>query len=184
MKQKILGGLSIKELAKRIWREANEDNIFGRAAELAYYFLLALFPMLIFLTSLVGFLPGAQEGILSAVAKVAPSDAMRLVRETLQDIVSNRSGGLLSFGILGTIWAASSGTTAVIEALNDAYEAEEGRGFIKLRMLAIGMTVALALLIVGGTALIMFGDRFAVWIADAAGLGPTFARVWHYVDYA
>ncbi|HVF88603.1 MAG TPA: YihY/virulence factor BrkB family protein [Blastocatellia bacterium] len=183
MKQKILGGLSIKELAKKIWREANEDNIFGRAAELAYYFLLALFPMLIFLTSLVAFLPGAQEGILDAIAKVAPSDAMRLVRETLHDIVSNRSGGLLSFGVLGTIWAASSGTTAVMEALNDAYEAEEGRGFIKLRGLALGMTVALALLIVGGTTLIMFGDRFALWIADAAGLGPTFATVWHYVDY-
>lgn len=184
MKQKILGGLSLKEIGLRTWREANEDNIFGRAAELAYYFLLALFPMLIFLTSMVGFLPGAQEGILNAVAKVAPSDAMRLVRETLNDIVSNRSGGLLSFGILGTIWAASSGTSAVMEALNDAYEAEEGRGFVKLRLLAIGMTVALALLIVGGTTLIMFGDRFAVWVADAAGLGPTFATIWHYVDYA
>ncbi|HYP26995.1 MAG TPA: YihY/virulence factor BrkB family protein [Blastocatellia bacterium] len=183
MQEKMLGGLSIKELAARTWREANEDNIFGRAAELAYYFLLALFPMLIFLTSLVGFLPGAQEGILDAVAKAAPSDAMTLVRETLNDVVSNRSGGLISFGILGTIWAASSGTAAVMEALNDAYEAEEGRGFIKVRLLAIGMTVALALLIVGGTALIMFGDRFAHWIAVASGLGPTFETVWHYVDY-
>lgn len=184
MQEKMLGGLSIKELAVKTWQEANEDNIFGRAAELAYYFLLALFPMLIFLTSLVAFLPGAQEGILSALAKAAPPDAMRLVRETLNDVVSNRSGGLISFGILGTIWAASSGTAAVMEALNDAYEASEGRGFIKLRLIAIGMTVALALLVVGGTALIMFGDRFAHWTAAATGLGPTFETVWHYVDYA
>lgn len=183
MSTKFLGGLGLKELAVRTWRETSEDNIFGRAAELAYYFLLALFPMLIFLTSLIGFLPGAQEAILNAVAKVAPTDAMRLVRETLQDIVSNRSGGLISFGILGTVWAASSGTAAVMEALNDAYEAQEGRGYIKLRLVAISMTIALALLIVGGTTLIMFGDRFALWIANALGLGPTFATVWHYVDY-
>src|SRR5215211_3570387 len=104
-----LGGLTIWELAKRTWRETNEDKVFGSAAELAYYFLLALFPMLIFLTSLVGFLPDAQQRIFYALSRVMPGEAMRLVNETIRDVVQNRSGGLLSFGVLGTLWAASGG---------------------------------------------------------------------------
>jgi membrane protein len=79
MNYQFLGQLTFKELAARTWRETNEDNILGRAAELAYYFLLALFPMLIFLTSLVGFLPGLREAIFTGLAKFVPGDAMRLV---------------------------------------------------------------------------------------------------------
>ena len=102
-----IGGLTFKELAVRTWREANEDNILCRAAELAYYFLLALFPMLIFLTSLVGFLPGLREAIFTALGKFVPGEAMRLVSETISDVTRHRSGGLISFGVLGALWAAS-----------------------------------------------------------------------------
>jgi membrane protein len=96
-------GADIQELAVRTWREANEDNILGRAAELAYYFLLALFPMLIFLTSLVGFLPGLREAIFTALGKFVPGEAMRLVSETISDVTRHRSGGLISFGVLGAL---------------------------------------------------------------------------------
>src|SRR5215216_6511762 len=124
MASRMFGGLTLKRLALKTWKEANEDNVFGGAAELAYYFLLALFPMLIFLVSLVGFVPGLQETLFKSLASFVPGDAMRLVQDTLQDVVNNRSGGLLSFGILGTIWAASSGVAAVIETLNVAYDAK------------------------------------------------------------
>src|ERR1043165_8149376 len=107
MRNSWLNGLTIQELARRTWGEATEDKIFGHAAELAYYLLLALFPMLIFLSSLVGFLPGAQERIFQALGDVLPGDAMRLVHETIRDVVQNRSSGLLSFGVLGALWAAS-----------------------------------------------------------------------------
>src|SRR5437870_12363365 len=99
MKHPLLGGLTLKALARKVWRAANEDDFFGSAAKLPYYFLLALFPMLIFLTSLVGFLPGVQEKILLTLAEVAPSQAMVLVMRTLNDVVSKRSRGLLSFGV-------------------------------------------------------------------------------------
>lgn len=183
MGSRILGGLTLKELALKTWREANEDNVFGRAAELAYYFLLALFPMLIFLTSLVGFLPGAQENIINSIAKIAPPQVMTLVRQFMHDVIENRSGGLLSFGILGTLWAASSGVVAVMDTLNVAYDAKEARSFVKMRMVAVGLTVALAVMIVGGTILIMFGDRFAEWLAEALGLGAAFMTAWQVFDY-
>jgi len=178
-----LGGLTFKGLAVRVWRETNEDGILGHAAELAYYFLLALFPMLIFLTSLVGFLPGLREAIFTALAKFVPGDAMRLVSETLSDVTRNRSGGLISFGLLGALWAASGGVTAVMGALNVAYDAREERSFWKVRLIAVGLTIMLALLVVGGTTLVMFGDRFAAWLASQLGLGTAFAVVWGAVHY-
>jgi membrane protein len=174
MNYQFLGQLTFKELAARIWRETNEDNILGRAAELAYYFLLALFPMLIFLTSLVGFLPGLREAIFTGLAEFVPGEAMRLVSETISDVTRRRSGGLISFGILGALWAASGGVTAVMGTLNTAYDVREERSFWKVRLIAIGLTVLLALMVVSGTALIMFGDRFAVWLAAQLGMGTTF----------
>ena len=183
MGSRMFGGLTLKELAVRTWKEANEDNVFGRAAELAYYFLLALFPMLLFLTSLVGFLPGAQENIINSVGKVAPPQVMDVVRQFMRDVVENRSGGLLSIGILATLWAASNGVSAVMETLNTAYDAKESRAFVKKRVVAIGLTVALSVLVVGGTVLIMFGDRFAEWLGGALGLGAAFTTAWKVLDY-
>lgn len=159
------GSLTVKEFIFRVWRETNEDNVYSSAAALAYYFLLAFFPMLIFLTSLVGFLPGVRESIFASLATFVPGEAMLLVRETIEDITNNRSGGLISFGVLGTIWAASGGVSALMTTLNTAYDAKEERSFWKVRLIAIGLTFLLAILVIGGTSLIMFGDRLAEWIA-------------------
>ncbi len=180
---KMFGGLTLKQLALKVWQESNEDNVFGGAAELAYYFLLALFPMLIFLTSLVGFLPGLQANILSALAKVAPADAMKLVEDTLTDVISNRSGGLLSFGILATLWAASSGVASLMGTLNVAFEAKERRSFWKVRLLAIGLTVSLALLVIGGAALVMFGHKLSDWLSELLGVGTVFAIIGSIAGY-
>jgi membrane protein len=178
-----LGGMTLKELMTRTWRETNEDDVFSHAAQLAYYFLLALFPMLIFLSSLIGFLPDAQASIFRGLAKIMPGEALNVVSKTIEDVVRHRSGGLLSFGILGTLWAASGGVVAVMDTLNTAYDAEEKRSFLKRRLLAIALTMMLALLVVGGTVLIMFGDRFSASLAASLGLGTEFAFVWGIVDY-
>jgi membrane protein len=178
-----LGDLTAWELTKRTWRETNEDNVFGSAAELAYYFLLALFPMLIFLSSLVGFMPDAQQRIFHALGQVMPGEAMRLVDQTIRDVVQNRSGGLLSLGVLGTLWAASGGAAAVMNTLNVAYDAQENRSFWKVRLIALGLTIMLALLVVGGAVLIMFGDRFSEWAAQRFGFGAAFTVAWGVLDY-
>jgi membrane protein len=183
MSKAILGGLSVKELAARVWHEANKDNVWGSAAALAYYFLLALFPMLIFLTNLVGFLPEIQENILTALAKVLPPDAITLVAKTLSDVRANSSGGLLSFGIIGTLWSASGGVVSLMDSLNFAYDVEEGRSFWKQRLISLALTIGLCLLIILGTMLIMFGDKFSLWLSKALDLGATFKLIWHIVDY-
>ncbi len=183
MGYRIFGGLTLKELAHGAWREAYEDNAFGRAAELAYFFLLALFPMLIFLLSVFSFLPGLQEALMDWLDKTMPREARRLVASWVENVVSSRSGGLLSLSLLGWLWAASYGVGAAIDALNTAYDVGDSRPYWKSRLMAIGLTIALSVFIVGGQVLIMFGDWLAILFAGWIGLGDTFTTLWRYVDY-
>ena len=178
-----LSGLTFIDLVRQTWRETLEDKIFGRAAELAYYFLLALFPMLIFLTSLIGFLPEAQEHIFRSLAFVMPGEAMQLVDETMRDVVRNRSGGLLSFGVLGAVWAASGGIGAVMDTLNVAYDANEKRSFFKARATAIGLTILLSVLVVGGVILMIGADHLGTWLANRFGIPAGSAVIGGVVEY-
>ncbi|HKP12509.1 MAG TPA: YihY/virulence factor BrkB family protein [Blastocatellia bacterium] len=173
----------MKRVARRAWRESGEDNVLGAAAELGYYFLLALFPMLIFLTSLIGFLPDVQESIFHQIRRMAPPEAMRVVSQTMQDVASNSGGGLLSFGILGTLWAASTGTAALIDTLNRAYEVKETRSYWKVRLIALGLTLGLSLVVVIGSAIIMLSDRLPVWIGRLMGVSGSWLGWWTAVDY-
>lgn len=169
-KQQTLG-----ELTRKVWSESIDDDVFGRAAELSYYFLLALFPLLIFLTSILGFLPGAREDLMSGMARVVPADALKLVRETLDDIVSHRSGSVLSLALVLSLWSASSGVGSLMQALNVAYETRETRPFWKKRLVAIGLTLTVAWLVTGGSVLIMIGHRLGGWLAGALDLSSSLA---------
>ncbi len=155
-----LSGLSGKEIAKRTWQQINEDDIFGRAAQLSYYFLLALFPLLLFLTTLLGYL--AESGtqlrtrLMSYLGTVMPYSALELVQKTIDEVTINKSGGKLSFGLLAALWAASNGMTAITETLNVAYDVKETRPWWKVRLVAISLTVMLAVMIVLGLATVLF----------------------------
>ncbi|MEK6321997.1 MAG: YihY/virulence factor BrkB family protein [Acidobacteriota bacterium] len=181
--KKKVARLTLKELALRTWRESGEDNVAGTAAELSYYFLLALFPLLIFLTSIIGFLPGADNSLLRGLERALPPDAMKLVREVLEDVVSHRSGGLLSFALIGTLWAASSGVASLIDALNIAYDTAETRSFWKRRLVALGLTLIFALLVLGGSGLIMIGHRLGNWLERALSLSAALTFVSSVAGY-
>ena len=156
--------MKLKGFVLRTWQASLEHDVFGSAAELAYYFLLALFPLLIFLTSMVGFLPGVQDSIVNLLAGAAPPEAMELVRETLADVVSHRSGGLLSVGLIASLWSASSGVASLMDALNKTWGAAESRPFWRRRLKAIALTVAMTVLVVGGSLLIMVGRHLGRWV--------------------
>jgi membrane protein len=178
-----LGGLTFKQLAARMWHEASADNASGHAAELAFYFLLAFFPLLIFLLSVLGFWPEAQQLLVKYLAQAMPPEATELMRSWVKNVASQSSGGLLSFSLLASLWAASSGLSALMGVLNVAYEVEEGRPWWKARLVAIGLVLALTVFVLGGALLIIFGDKLAAWLAGWFGLGAVFTTVWPYVDY-
>jgi membrane protein len=175
-----LRGLSIKEFGKKLWEKSNKDDVLGNAAQLAYYFLLALFPLLIFLASLLGYLPipNLFERIINSLDQVMPPEALKLISDNLKDIVSSERGGLLSFGILGAVWATSAGVSAIINQLNNVYDVEEGRPFWRVKLTALGLTVSLAVLILLASTLIFFGDFIGNWMIDKFGLSMVITVLW------
>src|SRR4030095_1686405 len=112
-------------------------------AGLAYYFVLSLFPALIFLSAVVAYLPVPDlfDQALALMAYFLPADAMGLVRRVVADVISPIRGTFLSLGILGTLWAASGGFAAMIEALDIAYDVKDDRPFWKTRPLAVALRV-------------------------------------------
>jgi membrane protein len=181
-----LGGLGWRELAKRVWREIQGDNVFGRAAELSYYFLLALFPFLIFLTSIIGFLldsDNTRSTLFGYLAQIMPPSAFQLIDNTMIEVSSSSGGGKLSFGILAALWAASSGMTAITDSLNTAYNLTESRPWWKQRLTSIGLTVALSILIIGALVLVVAGGHIAEGLAAAYGFGPVFPITWKIIQW-
>src|SRR5262249_39266945 len=115
-----LGGLSPTELTRRVIREIQQDDCVGRAAQLAYYLLFALFPFLLFLTTLLGYLPVSNflDQLMALLTQFLPHDALALVQDNVQQLVTDQRGGLLSFGILAALWTSSSAVTAIMDSLN------------------------------------------------------------------
>ena len=176
-----LGGMRVTELGRRVIAEIQGDDCLGRAAQLAYYILFALFPFFLFLTTLLGYLPVPDllDRIMEGLAQLLPGDALRLVQDNVRELVTGQRGGLLSFGILAALWTSSSALTAIIDSLNRAYDVEEGRPFWKVRGLAILLTVGLSVFIVVSLVLLTFGPQLGRWVADLMGLGQVFEITWN-----
>jgi membrane protein len=179
-----LGGLTVAELARRVWREIQDDEVFDRGAALAYYFLFALFPALLFLTALLGLLPipNLMDRLMEYVSRALPPDAVSIIQKTLREIIRGARGGLLSLGILGALWAASNGMVSIISALNAVYGVKETRPFWKAKALAIGLTLLFSVFILTALILMVFGPKIGESVASWVGLGALFTLVWNVVS--
>lgn len=182
-----LGGLTVKELAKRVWGSLNNDDVFGRSAQLAYYFFLALFPALIFLTSILGLLagPGTQlhDSLIRFMAQALPPSAFDLVSKTLEETTKASGGGKITFGLLATLWSATSGMVAVQDTLNAVYDVREERPFWKARSIALGLTVAGSILVIGALAVILYGNTLVTFVGNHIGLGPLATWTWKILQW-
>lgn len=180
-----LGGLTIGQLAKRVYNEISDDNVFDAAASLAYYFLLALFPLLIFLVSILSTIKSLDlvNTIMTTMSRTMPHDAFELLGKEVERILSDPHVSLLTLGALGTLWAASSGMVSLLGSLNEAYDVKEQRGFFKIRGVAVGLTFALALMIILGSMLLILGDKLAEWVIGWGGDGwiKTIGTVVNYI---
>jgi membrane protein len=167
-----LGGLSVGELLKRTWKETNDDNAYDAAAALGYYFLFALFPVLILLMALMTTIssPVLMDETLGMLSRIMPGDSYKLLTDQLPIVARQSKGGILTFGIIITLWAASSGVVSVIDGLNRAYEVKDKRSFIKRRLVSIGLTLALAILTMVGAGLIVGSDQLAKLLVHLTGI--------------
>lgn len=172
-------------ILKRTSAEVYRSNCLGWAAELAYFFFLALFPALLFVVSLASFLPVQTliDQILDTFVRFAPGDVAAIARDQLVQITHERHAGLLAISFVGTIWSTSSGMTAIIETLNQAYHVTEGRPWWRVRITAIALTIALAVFTLISFALVMVGPALADQVASGLGLGPLFVWGWKVVQW-
>lgn len=177
--------LSIFSIIRQVWDKIFEDELFGRAAQLAYYWLFSLFPLMIFLTALLAYLPIPRklDFWLQAMSNVLPLDAYSLVDRTFHEIVSHQRGGLLSFSIIIAVWVSSSGMEAIISAINRAHKATVPRLWWKERLLAIALTLGLAVFVLSALLLVFFGEYIGGHIAGWVGFGALFQSVFSIAQW-
>jgi membrane protein len=177
--------LAWRELLWRTILDTLDDGVAGLAAQLAFYFFLALFPALLLLVSLLALLPvDAQLAlVIQRVSAVAPGEVLTVVRDQIARVRDGPPGGLLTLAIAGAVWSSSSAMTAIIGTLNHAYDIEEGRPWWKTRLLAIGLTLVLALFIASAFTLVVGGVDLAEWVAGRLGAGDLFTRLWSIVQW-
>jgi membrane protein len=176
-----LGGLSVRDLATRVWDEYNRDEVSDRAAALSYYFLFALFPALLFLVALLSYLPlqGVQERLLAYATDMMPPAAALTLEKTLGEVVNARRGGLLSLGVLATLWASSNGMSSVMSTLNAVWGVREVRAWWKRRLLAVLLTIGFSFFVIAAMVLIVFGPKIGGLVAGWFGLGDVFTVLWN-----
>lgn len=159
----------------------SHDNTTGMAAQLAYYFLLAIFPLLIFLLSIVPLFRIEPELITSFINDYAPSEISGLLEGIITDVLNNSGGGILSVGLILTLWSASNGMTALMNAFNVAYDIEDSRSFVVTKLLSVFFTVILSLSVILTFVLIVFGEQIGNLMFGIIGLDDQFSTVWNLV---
>ncbi|PZX03072.1 membrane protein [Psychrobacillus insolitus] len=164
---------------KNLLEHIQRADITGLAAQLAYFFLLSLFPLLIFIVTLLPYLNLDEAQVFRFIENYAPAEVYILIEGTLSDILLNRNGGLLSIGIIGTIWSASNGMNAIVKSLNSSYEIEETRPFFIVRGLSVVFTLLMIVLFIIALILPVFGQQIGSILFSYFGFEESFIKLWN-----
>jgi len=173
----------IKEYVKNLIFRFQDDDVLAMSSQLAYSLLMAFFPFLIFLLTIVGFSPIKSEDVLLGLKSILPKEAYVLIRKTVVEVVDTKNGHLLSLSLIFTIWSAANGLGAVIKGLNKAYDEEEKRSFIKLQIVAVLSTIALVFMIMAAFIFLVFGNVLGRYIASSLKQLDGFWSMWNALRY-
>jgi membrane protein len=185
-------GLHIAGLHWRHWchslaRRWAKDRVCDQAAQLAYYFFFAVFPMLLCLTALLGMFvaPGTivHRAITQYMGAVLPASASSFMETGLLQIAKGSSAGKLSLGLVVALWSASSGMSAIIHGLNLAYEVENERPWWRQKLVSLGLTIVVTSLMVAALLLVVSGGELASALADRFGWQKQFLLVWSVMQW-
>jgi membrane protein len=172
---------------KRVWTSSYEDGVYNRAAELAYFFFLSLFPGVIFITTLLGFIFKSNTQLtgllLQYLGTTLPGSAFELIRQVITEITRSSGGGKLTFGILAALWTANSGMNAIEDALNAVYKVKESRALWKTYGIALILTVSASLLIIAALTVVLYGDVLVQLVSNTVSLKPVFYWIWRIAQW-
>jgi membrane protein len=169
-----LGGLTWRELARRLWGGMNQTDLINRAYELAYNFLLAVFPMFFFLLGLLGIF--AHEGsklradLFTYVQLALPPMAYDVLVRTLGEITRNTVAGKATFGLLLALYSGSAGMTQLMSTLNAVYQVRERRSWVRVHLTSLGLTLAMSALIIAALFLVLAGGHIVASMGQVLGL--------------
>ena len=182
----IFKGFNVVPLVKKTVNEIGEDRVPTLAAETAYYFFFSLFPLLLFLTPLLGLVGNGQqlmESLLGRLSTTMPADTLALVRRVLGEIItSSGNAGVMSVGALLAAWSGSNIFGALMDALNVAYDVSETRPWWKKQLLRIGTLLIAGGILLLSTAIFLDGERLAHWAGSALHLGTASVAAWNVLQ--
>jgi membrane protein len=176
-----LGGLNWRELARRTWGGVNQNDLINRAYELAYNFLLAVFPLLLFLLGLFRLFAAQSSKLIEHLffyaQEALPPAAYHVLEGTVREVTQTSGGGKLTLGLVLALYAGSGGVTQLMSTLNAAYEVREGRSWIKVHLISLALTTAMSVLVITALLLVLAGGGLVEFIGQALGLGSAFLIV-------
>src|SRR6516165_10272143 len=177
-----LGGLTVSQLGRSVFDEILANNVLGRAAELAFYFLFALFPLILIVVTSFGLFAAdrieLQNDLLSYFADLLPPIAFQLLRAVVDELAVHASSGKLTFGIVSALWAVSGGIGSMISSLNLAHHVRETRSWFKVRAIAIGLSLLISILLLTALLIVLIGSRSVGWLGTALGFHPLLVLAW------
>ena len=178
-----MGEIKLLKSIRELYRRYVEDEVPAYSAEMAYYFLLAVFPFLIFLITVIGYLPVSGDDILRPLANLLPSESYHVLRDTAEQVIRSRNLRLMSFGFVSMLWAASSGMGAVMRGINKALCEKDTRPFWVAVPLSILFTILVTLLILFYFILLIFGRQIGDFLLRI-GLRWEDWKGWNVIRYA
>lgn len=167
-----------------LYRRIIRHDSLGYSAQLAYFFLLSLFPLLITMFSLLPYLPLKTEDIMYFISDFAPGETITFIDSTLDTLLEKHNGGILSFGIIATLWAASNGMNAIIRAMNLAYEIDDDRPFFIVRGLSVLLTIVMIAVFIIALLLPVFGKHIGIYISSKFGYTDQFIDTWNTIRFS
>jgi membrane protein len=161
-------GLPILEVLRFFIRGLQKSDLITRASSLAFFFFIAIFPGIIFMFTLIAYIPidNFQETLMAVLKGIMPDNAYQMTNSTLIDIISRRKGGLLSVGFFMAAFFSTSGILAMIDAFNNSYHITDTRGFVMKRIMAIALTIVLTLLLLFSIAMMIFGEMIVAQLTE------------------
>ena len=180
-------GYAVAPLLKATGKEVLSDGIPGLAAQTAYYFFFSLFPLFLFLTPLLGVVGDEQKTfsfIMQKLAGAIPADAFKLVSDVVRQVVFDKDApGIASVGALLAIWSGSNIFTALIEALNKAYDVKETRPWWKQKLLSVGAVFVSGFILVTATLILVGGEDIVNMVGGWLHLGESTKQLWAFLQF-
>jgi membrane protein len=175
--------ISLYRFADQLYCRYQDDEVSALGAQMTYYLILAFFPFLIFIMTMVRYTSVTTEDILGNLSPFIASSSYKIIHDFVTETLQKGNKTLLSFGMIGALWASSSGVSAIMRGLNKAYDEEENRPWWKIQLISLLLTVALGVVILISFVLLIFGQAIGEFVFKQLQFPANFDTIWGIIKY-